>query len=160
MDYTSSYMKVLEESLLKKSGVLQALLEASHRQETLAEAEDFDIDAFTDTMEQKDALLEQLKELDEGFARTYEGVQQELNTHREQYADEIQRIQELIRRVTALGVELQTLEERNRAKLEIKFSKQQRELRQIKTSNKVATTYYKNMSNAPASDPYFMDQKK
>ncbi len=160
MDYTSSYMKVLEESLLKKSGVLQALLEASHRQETLAEAEDFDMDAFTDTMEQKDALLEQLKELDEGFARTYEGVQQELNTHREQYADEIQRIQELIRRVTALGVELQTLEERNRAKLEIKFSKQQRELRQIKTSNKVATTYYKNMSNAPASDPYFMDQKK
>ncbi len=160
MDYTSSYMKVLEESLLKKSGILQALLEASHRQETLAEAEDFDMDAFTDTMEQKDALLEQLKELDEGFARTYEGVQQELNTHREQYADEIQRIQELIRRVTALGVELQTLEERNRAKLEIKFSKQQRELRQIKTSNKVATTYYKNMSNAPASDPYFMDQKK
>ncbi len=160
MDYTSSYMKVLEESLLKKSGVLQALLEASHRQETLAEAEDFDMDAFTDTMEQKDALLEQLKELDEGFARTYEGVQQELNTHREQYADEIQRIQELIRSVTALGVELQTLEERNRAKLEIKFSKQQRELRQIKTSNKVATTYYKNMSNAPASDPYFMDQKK
>ena len=160
MDYTSSYMKVLEESLLKKSGILQALLEASHRQETLAEAEDFDMDAFTDTMEQKDALLEQLKELDEGFERTYEGVQQELNTHREQYADEIQRIQELIRRVTALGVELQTLEERNRAKLEIKFSKQQRELRQIKTSNKVATTYYKNMSNAPASDPYFMDQKK
>lgn len=160
MDYTSSYMKVLEESLLKKSGVLQALLETSHRQEALAEAEDFDMDAFTDTMEQKDALLEQLKELDEGFERTYEGVQQELNTHREQYADVIQRIQELIRRVTALGVELQTLEERNRAKLEIKFSKQQRELRQIKTSNKVATTYYKNMSNAPASDPYFMDQKK
>ena len=160
MDYTSSYMKVLEESLLKKSGVLQALLEASRRQEALAEAEDFDMDAFTDTMEQKDALLEQLKELDEGFERTYEGVQQELNMHREQYADAIQRIQELIRRVTALGVELQTLEERNRAKLEIKFSKQQRELRQIKTSNKVATTYYKNMSNAPASDPYFMDQKK
>lgn len=160
MDYTSSYMKVLEESLLKKSGVLQALLEASHRQEALAEAEDFDMDTFTDTMEQKDALLEQLKELDEGFERTYEGVQQELNTHREQYADAIQRIQELIRRVTALGVELQTLEERNRAKLEIKFSKQQRELRQIKTSNKVATTYYKNMSNAPASAPYFMDQKK
>ena len=160
MDYTSSYMKVLEESLLKKSGVLQALLEASHRQEALAEAEDFDMDAFTDTMEQKDALLEQLKELDEGFERTYEGVQQELSTHREQYADAIQRIQELIRRVTALGVDLQTLEERNRAKLEIKFSKQQRELRQIKTSNKVATTYYKNMSNAPASDPYFMDQKK
>lgn len=160
MDYTSSYMKVLEESLLKKSGVLQALLEASHRQEALAEAEDFDMDTFTDTMEQKDALLEQLKELDEGFERTYEGVQQELNTHREQCADAIQRIQELIRRVTALGVELQTLEERNRAKLEIKFSKQQRELRQIKTSNKVATTYYKNMSNAPASAPYFMDQKK
>ena len=160
MDYTSSYMKVLAASLLTKSGVLQALLETSHRQEALAEAEDFDMDAFTDTMEQKDALLEQLKELDEGFERTYEGVQQELNTHREQYADVIQRIQELIRRVTALGVELQTLEERNRAKLEIKFSKQQRELRQIKTSNKVATTYYKNMSNAPASDPYFMDQKK
>lgn len=160
MEYTSSYMSVLEESLKKKSGVLQALLEASHRQEQLAEEEEFDMDAFSDTMEQKDALLEQLKELDAGFERTYEGVEQEMKLHREQYAEPIGRIQELIRKVTALGIELQALEERNRAKLEVKFSKQQRELRQIKTSNKVATAYYKNMSNTSTDSPYFMDQKK
>lgn len=160
MEYTSSYMSVLEESLKKKSGVLQALLEASHRQEELAEDEEFDMDMFSDTMEQKDALLEQLKELDAGFEQTYAGVEQEMKLHREQYAEAIGRLQELIRKVTELGIELQTLEERNRAKLEVKFSKQQRELRQIKTSNKVATTYYKNMSNASTGTPYFMDQKK
>lgn len=160
MEYTSSYMSVLEESLKKKSGVLQALLEASHRQEELAEDEEFDMDMFSDTMEQKDALLEQLKELDAGFEQTYIGVEQEMKLHREQYAEAIGRLQELIRKVTELGIELQTLEERNRAKLEVKFSKQQRELRQIKTSNKVATTYYKNMSNASTGTPYFMDQKK
>lgn len=160
MEHTSSYMQVLEESLARKSQVLQALLELSKQQTELAEADEFDMDAFTTLMEQKDALLERLQALDSGFQKIYEGVKAELMEHREQYADPIRRIQIQIRKVTDLGVELQALEERNRAKLERKFSKQQQELRQVKTSNKVANTYYKNMSKLQNMDAYFLDQKK
>lgn len=160
MEHTASYMQVLEESLARKSQVLQALLELSKQQTELAEADEFDMDAFTTLMEQKDALLEQLQALDSGFQKIYEGVKAELTEHREQYADPIRRIQTQIRKVTDLGVELQTLEERNRAKLEQKFSRQQQELRQVKTSNKVANAYYKNMSKLQNMDAYFLDQKK
>lgn len=160
MDYTSSYMKILEETLQKKQTVLQAILEACRRQETLAEQDEFDPDAFNSIMDQKEALLERLTELDEGFEKTYEGVRKELNQNRAQYTEQIRQMQELIRRVTDLGVEIRALEERNRVKLEARFAGQKKEMRQVKTSNRVASTYYKAMANPQNTDSYFMDQKK
>lgn len=160
MEHTSSYMQVLEESLRKKTQVLQALLELSGQQTQLAEAEDFDMEEFTRLMERKDALLEQLQALDSGFQKIYEGVKAELDKHRTQYTEQIRKLQIQIRKVTDLGVELQALEERNRAKLEQRFARQQQELRQVKTSNKVANTYYKNMAKLQNMDSYFLDQKK
>lgn len=160
MDYTSSYMKILEESLQKKQTVLQAVLEACRRQEELAELDEFDLDAFYTIMDQKDALLKQLDELDAGFEKTYEGVRNELNQNRASYAAQILQMQKLIRKVTDLGVEIQALEERNRVKLEMKFAGQKKEMRQVKTSSRVASTYYKAMTNPQNTDSYFMDQKK
>lgn len=160
MEYTLSYMKILEDTLRKKQAVLQALLEACKRQEALAEQEEFDADAFDMTMEQKDALLAQLTKLDEGFEKTYEGVREEMNRNKNRYADLIRQMQELIRQVTDLGVAVRTQEERNRSKLELRFAEQKKEIRQVKTSNKVASTYYKAMANPQKTDSYFMDQKK
>lgn len=160
MEYTLSYMKILEDTLRKKLTVLQALLEACKRQEELAEQEEFDSDAFDITMEQKDALLAQLTKLDEGFEKTYEGVREEMNRNKSQYADQIRQMQALIRQVTDLGVAIRTQEERNRGKLELRFTAQKKEIRQVKTSNKVASTYYKAMANPQNTDSYFMDQKK
>lgn len=160
MEYTLSYMKILEDTLRKKLTVLQALLEACKRQEELAEQEAFDSDAFDITMEQKDALLAQLTKLDEGFEKTYEGVREEMTRNKSQYADQIRQMQALIRQVTDLGVAIRTQEERNRGKLELRFTEQKKEIRQVKTSNKVASTYYKAMANPQNTDSYFMDQKK
>ena len=69
-------------------------------------------------------------------------------------------MQNLIRKVTDLGVEIRALEERNRSKLEVRFADQKKEMRQVKTSNKAASTYYKAMANPQNTDSYFMDQKK
>lgn len=160
MDYTSSYMTILQETLEKKQTVLQAILEACKRQGELAEQEEFDPDMFNSIMDQKDALLTQLTQLDEGFEKTYEGVRSELNQNRSQYAEQIRNMQNLIRKVTDLGVEIQALEERNRSKLEVRFAGQKKEMRQVKTSNKAASTYYKAMANPQNTDSYFMDQKK
>ena len=69
MDYTSNYMDILQRVLQKKQAVLQALLEACRQQQDLVEQDEFDMDAFSAIMEQKDALLVQLEALDEGFER-------------------------------------------------------------------------------------------
>lgn len=160
MDYTSSYMTILQETLEKKQAVLQAILETCRRQGKLTEQEEFDPDIFSSIMDQKDALLTQLTQLDEGFEKTYEGIRSELNQNRSQYAEQIRDMQNLIRKVTDLGVEIRALEERNRSKLEVRFADQKKEMRQVKTSNKAASTYYKAMANPQNTDSYFMDQKK
>ena len=87
MDYTSSYMTILQETLEKKQAVLQAILEACRRQGELTEQEEFDPDIFSSIMDQKDALLAQLTQLDEGFEKTYEGIRSELDQNRSQYAE-------------------------------------------------------------------------
>lgn len=160
MGTAMDYLKILEESLDKKISILQALLEASRRQNALADAEQLDMDAFDVTMEQKDALLEQLVELDRGFENVYRGVESELKNGKEKYRNQIERIQQRIRKCTDLSVELQALEERNKTKLATRFTAQQREIRQVKTSSKAASTYYKSMSGVQNIDSIFMDQKK
>lgn len=160
MKQVSDYLKILEESLSKKVTILQALLEESKHQGELADSEDFDLDVFEETLEQKDALLNQLEELDNGFDSVFDQIQAEVKQDAKEYKTEIQSLQQLIRKCTDIGVEIQATEERNKAKLAVKFAGQQRELRQIKTSTQVASTYYKSMSSQHMSDPYFLDEKK
>ncbi len=160
MEQVSEYLKLLEESLSKKITILQALLEASQRQSDIADGEEFDLDAFEGTLDQKEGLLNQLEELDNGFERVFNQIQGEVKKDPPRYRAEIQKLQDLVRKCTDIGVELQAMEERNKAKLSVKFANQQRELRQIKTSSKVASTYYKSMTNKQPDDSYFMDQKK
>lgn len=160
MKQVSDYLKILEESLSKKVTVLQALLEESKRQSEIADSEELDLDAFEETLEQKEALLNQLEELDNGFDSVFEQIHAEVKQDAKKYKNEIQSLQQLIRKCTDIGVEIQATEERNKAKLAVKFAGQQRELRQIKTSTQVASTYYKSMSSQQMSDPYFLDEKK
>ena len=160
MEKVSNYLKVLEESLSKKLTVLQALLEASNRQGELAEEEAFDLDAFETTMDQKEELLSQLEKLDEGFESVFRKIETEVKENKELYKEEVGMLQQLIRQCTDVSVEIQATEARNKAKLSVKFADQQKELRQIKTSNKVAATYYKSMTNTQNTDSYYMDQKK
>lgn len=160
MEKVADYLKVLEESLSKKLTVLQALLEASNRQGELAEEDSFDLDAFEATMDQKEELLSQLEKLDEGFDSVFQKVEAEVKKNKEFYKEEILELQKLIRQCTDISVEIQAVEARNKAKLSVRFADQQKELRQIKTSNKVASTYYKSMTNTQNTDSYYMDQKK
>ena len=154
------YINILKDTLEKKITILQALLEATMRQSEIVNAEEFQVDEFELCMDQKEALLEQLNELDEGFDGTYRQIQSSLKEQKDEYREELLSLQSIIRRCVDLGVELQTLEERNRSKLEIVFSRQQKELRQVKTNSKSVSNYYKTMNVAQGQSSYFMDQKK
>lgn len=144
----------------KKISILQALLEATRRQEQIAIQEDFVLEAFEENMDQKDVLLGQIDELDEGFESVFTQIRSELTAKKELYKDDIKKIQELIRKCTDLEVEIQALEARNRNRLELIFAREQKELRQVKANSKVVSSYYNSMRPSQNVDSIFMDQKK
>ena len=148
------------ETLKKKGSILQALLEATKRQTKIAEADEFDLDDFESNIDQKDVLLEQLNELDEGFDSVFQKIRSTLTSEKEAYRSQLSEIQDLIRKCVDLGVEIQTTEERNRNRLESVFAIRQKELRQIRTNSKTVSNYYKTMNPNQGSESYFMDQKK
>ena len=154
------YIIILKETLEKKASILQALLEATERQSQIADAGEFSLDDFMESMNQKDALLEQMDELDEGFESVFGQIRVKLMENKEQYRAEITKLQALIRRCTDIGVELQIKEERNRKRLESVFALQQKELRQVRTNSRTVSNYYKSMSGRQDMESYFMDQKK
>ena len=154
-----SYISILESSLNKKATILQALLEATREQEVLADEEKFDYDAFSVLVDRKDALLEQINEIDDGFDQTFRQVRVEINDKKDQYKDEIARLQKAIRVCTDIGVEIQALEQRNHDRLESIFSVQKKEVRKVKANSKVVSNYYKVGSTTGPSDAIFMDHK-
>ncbi|MBQ8982371.1 MAG: flagellar export chaperone FlgN [Lachnospiraceae bacterium] len=154
------YLLILAETMEKKISILQALLEATRRQEQIAIQEDFVLEAFEENMDQKDVLLGQIDELDEGFESVFTQIRSELTAKKELYKDDIKKIQELIRKCTDLEVEIQALEARNRNRLELIFAREQKELRQVKANSKVVSSYYNSMRPSQNVDSIFMDQKK
>ncbi len=140
--------------------MLQALLEATVRQSDYVDGEKFDLDEFQKTVDQKDVLLKQLNELDAGFEQVFQEIRVELKENQPQYQKEIDAMQALIRKCTDIGVQISRIEVQNKDKIAVKFAEQKKALREIKTSSKVASTYYKTMSNMHHVDSYFMDQKE
>lgn len=155
-----NYIEVLMKSQERKLAIMQALLEATKRQERLSQEDLFSIEEFEETVSQKDSLLQQLKELDEGFEQTFGRIRVELKEKSKIYEAHIERLQEHIRRVVDLSVEIQALEQRNQQKLAEVFAKQHKEIRQVKMSSKQASSYYKSAIGVPDGSSYFMDQKK
>jgi flagellar biosynthesis/type III secretory pathway chaperone len=160
MKELGSYIEILKDSLQKKISVLQALLEATNRQSSYIDGEEFSLDVLQEAIDQKDVLLEQLDELDQGFDRVFQEIRSEFVAKQAQYRTDIAEMQKQIRLCTDIGVEIQRIEEQNKNKLLVKFADQKKELRKIKTSSKVASTYYKNMSKRNGMSNYFVDQKK
>ena len=93
--------------------------------------------------------------LDEGFDQIYERVREELNTNKDQYQEQIQKLQELIRSITAESNSIQAEEQRNYQLAQRKFSDIKKQIREVKVSQ-----YYRNMTKVNFIDAQFMDNKK
>ena len=79
---------------------------------------------------------------------------------KEEYKEQILKMQGLISSVTDLGVKLTALEEKNRASLELLFQGRKNNIRQFKIGKQAADKYYKNMIGLTSEKSYFMDHKK
>lgn len=155
-----NYIQILVESLEKKVNILNQLMELNRQQEAVLMAEEFDGDAFEETIDKKSVLITDLTFIDNGFEAIYNRIKEELISHKEQHKGEIARLQELIRQVTELGMSLQASEQRNDQRLRSRFRGERQKVRQSKATVKAVTGYYQNMAGAAFAGGNILDQKK
>ncbi|MBE5967376.1 MAG: hypothetical protein E7255_10530 [Lachnospiraceae bacterium] len=156
----SAYIHILGDSLEKKVSVLDQLLEATLLQEKYLAENPSDMNDFEHAYTVKEALLEKLDKLDEGFELIYRHVREELSSQQVHQKEEILSLQELIRQVTEKSTQIQAIEMRNRNKLDSYFSKQKESIKSYKVNSKTASSYYKNMADQHSGESYFYDKKK
>ena len=158
---TTTYINILIDTLRKKEEILKGLLAKTEGQAELLEADEFEPDAFDALMDDKDALLGDLKTLDDGFLDLYSRVGAELKNNTDAYTDQVKTAQELVRRQMELSTELTSAEERNKAKLSIRLSQGRQKIKDFKVGAKTAAAYYKNMSGKHQDgDSYFFNREK
>ena len=108
-----NYLDILEQSLKKKLGILNQIRVKNEHQRVLLLDEELAPEDFEENIASKAALVEELELLDQGFEDVYERIRQQLDAHKEQYKDQIRRLQDLIRQVTAESSNIQVEERRN-----------------------------------------------
>ena len=153
-------LQILIESLKKKIGIMDNILLASKEQEKLANSIEFDSERFDELFDQKDVLLKEMGELDQGFDATFSRIRDELLDNKEKYRDEILQLQQLIRTTVDLGAEIAATESRTKDSLTNVMKRQKQDLAKRKVSSKTVMDYYKTSSQLNHVEPFFMDQKK
>lgn len=156
---SETYIEILLQSLKKKEQVLYEIIRLDEIQKEQLEDEMCQVDDFDETVEAKSQCVEQLEQLDSGFQKIYDRVSEELKGNKETYADEIRQMQELIKHLTDLSVEIQAQEARNKDLMTRKFADVKKKTKGFRTSGKVADQYYKNMMKLNNVEPQFMDNK-
>lgn len=155
-----NYLKILEDSLLKKIDVLNEITTYNKEQEKLLREEDVSLEELDINMSKKDELIKKLTELDDGFETLYERIREQLLNNKEMYRAQIVRLQDMISQVMEKSVSIQAQEVRNKKLIEMYFSKEKQQLRQGRQASKAAYDYYKSMNNTAIVPPQIMDQKK
>lgn len=154
------YMQILEDSLKKKVDILRQLQILCQEQGEILQ----DSNALPETLEEnvkkKDALIQQLDGLDQGFEHIFERVRGELDENREAYRDVISRMQQWIREITQRSASLQVMEQHNRDLAQKKFSDVRTQVKELRRNERVVSSYYRNMMKAEHTEPRFMDSKK
>ena len=150
---------VLSESLDMKLKLLEDIQDYNEKQRAVFDSGEPNIDDFDSAIDEKDALIERMMKLDDGFEALYKEIAEELKENRMKYADMIKEIQDKITRVLELSASVQVQESRNKKLIEDYFIKQRQGIRQNRVSSKAAYDYYRNMTGMNLQTPGFLDSK-
>ena len=154
------YLDAMIQSMNEKSDCLKQLLEMTEQQERAISGEGIDWDTFDRLIDEKEALIERLEQLDDGFQAVFDKIREELEGKKTQYKDRIAKIQGQIRQVTDQSNALIAAEQRNKTIMENATSMERKRIRQTKTNAKLASNYYNSMNRINYIDPQLMDKKK
>lgn len=154
------YVAVLRQSLEKKKRILDLIIEKNKEQRIIFTDESQPPERLDENLREKGELIDQLNQLDDGFEQVYNRVRDILEKEKESYREEIRAMQTLIREITDKSATIQAQELRNRELAVQKFSSVKKEIRKARTTSKVASQYYKNMTKMNVVDAQFLDKKK
>lgn len=152
-------LRILSDSLDKKKDVLCRIQSYNREQEKAFTEGQADLEAFDRAIEEKDALIEELMKLDDGFEALFERISGELKENKQAYAPQIAILQRKISEITELSVSIQAQEARNKKLVEEFFSKERSRLGNERKGSKAAYDYYRNMSGAGVNMSRFLDHR-
>lgn len=156
----NNYLNILEESLRKKSEVLDKIQVYNDEQYKIFSAETVDMSKFDEAIEEKGRLIEELTKLDEGFESLYANIAVQLQAEKSKYAGQIKSLQDLIRQVTDKSMTVQASEARNKALIEAYFAKEKKQIKESRVNSKAAYGYYRNLNKAVLEENRGFDLKK
>ncbi len=154
------YIQILEESLDKKIEILSQLQVLCEEQAEILQDSTSTPEAFEENVDKKEILINRLETLDKGFDAVFAKIEEELSNNRQQYKEQILRMQEQIRRITDASVALQASEKHNQDLARKKFAEVKSQARELRKSGQAVSSYYQNMMKVNSVDPQFMDSKK
>lgn len=154
------YINILIDTLDKKNKLLDSLLEYTQLQEKYIAQSPLNFEKFESNIDEKSVLIEKLNQIDTGFEQIYNRVNDELKHKKNEYKEEIIQLQSLVKEITEKSTKLQTLELRNKVKIELYLSNSKKQIREYNVNSKTASNYYKSMSNQVEGQAYFFDKKK
>ena len=160
IDMETNYVQIMIESLEKKKAVLSQIVDLNRQQNILLQDLNLQPEEFEKNMDYKANLVEQISLLDSGFEKLYEKVRTELQNNRADYQDEIAKMQSLIRDISAQTNMIQTQEQRSKQQVEQKFADVRKQVRGVRSSQKVVQQYYQNMPHQKNADSSVIDNKK
>ena len=155
------YVVMLRESLEKKADILEILLIRNKEQAAILKDPNTSPDDLEKNMNMKSELIDRIIMLDDGFEQLFNRVKAILDEDRATYADEIRIMQDLIRRITELTADVEASEYKNKEYAKTRFANIKKDLREVKKSGDVVSSYYKNMmAHNKVDEPAFWDKKK
>lgn len=154
------YIKILADTLMKKNVLLEEIIELNKTQDEILTSSEVNIEMFNIIIDRKEKVILQLNQLDDGFEKIYNKVQESLKNDTINYRTEVIFLQELIKQIMDKSINIQTQEKSNKLKLETFFMNQKQEIKTYKVSSQTVSNYYKNMMNEFQGESYFLDKKK
>lgn len=155
-----NYIKVLDESLNKKISILKSIQEVNAVQSKLLSESELDYDKFDATVDEKAGYIDEIESLDKGFQSVYDRISEALVKDKALYSAQIKAMQEKIRLITDMSMDIQSSEARNKEAFGSRVVTARKSMKSAKTANRVAADYYQSMSGLNVVDSQFLDTKK
>ena len=155
-----TYLKMLGESLDKKIAILERIMQIDQNELELLKKEQFDMDGFDKSVDEKLKLMGQIDKLDEGFEMVYDRIRTQMLERKAEYAVQIKHLQQQISRITEMNVSIQALESRIKLAMDSFAKRENTTMNQRRNSGKAAQSYFNNMRKLNVVDSHFMDSKK
>lgn len=162
MSDVTTTLDILITGLKKKKNNLVEIVDYTKQQDALLkDKEHFDLRKFNNIIKNKQFRIDAVLQVDQGFEPTYERVRRYLEHSPELYRDQINQMQQLIKEIGELNVEIRVQEERNNDRFNVVSKGMRDEVKTFRTNKKAVTNYYKtyNKQQASVRDPFF-DSKK